>query len=258
MPQTPYMRDREQRPPRPKVPIENDPETQALLHLTNLPLSAVVPREQTFLERHGLNDPHVVKSLLWSICIGLGTLALAVILGAYAGQPLGKLIIWGIIGGVCAGCLVTVMTLGAARMGENVSRSIYAPHSTGTPHVDFSLQESMAMRGDIAGALASYEALIATSPADAAARFRAAELYLRSGGSPARAAELFAEVRAIPKRTAGDDMYATNRLIDLYSSGPLRDDTKMLRELRGLAERHPGTKIGEDARAAYERMKTEG
>ncbi len=251
------MSDRDQRPPRPKIPVEEDLETQALLQLTNLPLSAVIPRDQTFAVRHGLDDPHVVRALLWSFVIGVVTWVLACSLGAFAGQPLGRMVVLGFLGGVCAGCFVAAMTLGGARMGEGISRSIYSPHKTGTPHVDFSLQESMAMRGDIAGALASYEALIADSPGDALVRFRAAELYLRGGTNPARAAELFMQVRAIPKRSARDDMYATNRLIDLYSAGPLRDDDKMMRELRELAARHPETKMGKDAKAAYEKTRND-
>ncbi|HKG92203.1 MAG TPA: hypothetical protein VKA84_09940, partial [Gemmatimonadaceae bacterium] len=65
---------------------------------------------------------------------------------------------------------------------------------------------------------------------------------------------LFREVQSIPGVPAQRDLYASNRLVDLYR-GPLGDEGRALVELRRLAERHPKSPEAAYAREAIAKMK---
>jgi hypothetical protein len=112
----------------------------------------------------------------------------------------------------------------------------------------------MAARGDIDGALASYEAVIAERPDAVAPRLKAAEHYAKSQRNLKRAAELFREVRDTPSVTSRDAIYASTRLADLYD-GPLSDPGRALVELRRLIERYPHSPAAQHARNALPAMK---
>ena len=106
----------------------------------------------------------------------------------------------GLASGNAAGKVARVMTSG-----------------TGIPYEEqFSYQESLAARGDVAGALASYEAVIAERPNAVAPRLKAAELYARKGNDPARAAALLREIRSLLAVSPRDTSYASLRLVDLH------------------------------------------
>ena len=115
--------------------------------------------------------------------------------------------------------------------------------------------EAMAAAGDVAGALGAYEQAIASEPTAIVPRAQAAELYAR-GTDHARAAALFAEIRRLPGCTAQQDLYATQRLIDLYD-GPLAEPGKSLTELRRIVERHRDSREAPFARAALAKRKRE-
>jgi hypothetical protein len=83
---------------------------------------------------------------------------------------------------------------------------------------------------------------------------KAAELYSREKRNHARAAELFREIQRTPGLTAGEDVYATNRLVDLLT-GPLEDPGRALGELRRLVDRYPGSAAAVHARAALVTLK---
>lgn len=123
-----------------------------------------------------------------------------------------------------------------------------APRQASYSHI-----EAMAAAGDIAGALGAYEQVIAAEPTAIVPRAQAAELYTR-GSDNARAAALFAEIRRIPACTPQQDLYATQRLIDLYD-GPLAEPAKSLTELRRIVERHRDSREAPFARAALVKRK---
>lgn len=110
------------------------------------------------------------------------------------------------------------------------------------------------MRGEIDEALESFEAIIAEQPAFVAPRLRAAEHYARGNRNPARAAELFREVRAIPDVPVRDAIYSSSRLVDLYD-GPLADPGRALVELRRIIELYPGSAVATHARSALPALK---
>lgn len=136
--------------------------------------------------------------------------------------------------------------------------SFLAPNRGTAPReTEYSHIQAMAARGDVEGALRAYEEVIAAADAGAVdASLRAADLYASSGRDPARAAALLAAVRRVPGLSANRDLYATQRLIDLYD-GALRQPQRSLTELRRIMERHAGTREAEFARVALARRRAE-
>jgi hypothetical protein len=119
----------------------------------------------------------------------------------------------------------------------------------------YSYEDSLVMRGDIAGALESYGRIIAEAPGEAQPRLRAAELSLKSG-SRETAESFFREVQRLPKLAAKDDVYATNRLVDLYRAWP-GNEMKALRELRRLIDKYPNTDVAARARDGLATLKAQ-
>ena len=136
-----------------------------------------------------------------------------------------------------------------------VAKAVTLPSGSSTPYEEqFSYQESMAARGDIAGALESFEAIIEERPGAIAPRQRAAELYSKGARDPMRAAELFRQIRDLETATPRDRRYASTRLVDLYD-GPLADPGRAVVELRRLIEHWPGSVEANHARDALPRLK---
>ena len=111
------------------------------------------------------------------------------------------------------------------------------------------------MRGNVEGALTSYEAIILESPNDPQPRIRAAELYMKAGMRE-RAETLYRAVQRLPDVKPRDDIFASNRLVDLYLAWP-GHETKGLRELRRLIDTYPETDVAERARAGLVNLKSQ-
>src|SRR6478735_12419267 len=124
-----------------------------------------------------------------------------------------------------------------------------------TPYEEqYSHEQSLVMRGQVDDALASFEAILQGNPDAVKPRVRAAELYAREKGNHARAAQLLTEVQRIETAGVGDFVYATHRLVDLYT-GPLNEPGRAMVELRRLIERLPGTPAADQAREALATLK---
>ena len=186
-----------------------------------------------------------------------------------AGVTFGAGITLSLLGGVPGfGVVLTLAAVGLAlgaltayvgsRIGEGagvVVQAFVQPSGDSTPYEQtFSYQEAMIMRGDIAGALESFEAIIAEQPTLVSARLIAAEHYARGDRDPARAAELFRQVRGIPAVPIRDAIYSSSRLVDLYD-GPLADPGRALVELRRIIELYPGSDVAKHARSALPALK---
>jgi hypothetical protein len=131
----------------------------------------------------------------------------------------------------------------------------FAVDGSTTPYEEqYSHEQSLVMRGQIDEALASFESILAERPDAAKPRIRAAERYVREKGDHARAAQLLAEVQRIPTAKTGDFIYATHRLVDLYT-GPLDEPGRAMVELRRLIERLPGSGAAAQARKALTALK---
>jgi tetratricopeptide repeat protein len=179
---------------------------------------------------------YLVASLGWPVAVVITV----VLLGASVVAVLAWLTVIKIVDGAGAG-------LGA----------FIAPSGASTPAVpDFSYHDSLVMRGKVASALEAYESIIAAGRGVVDARLRAADLYARQGGNPQRAVELFREVQRIPGVSAADDLYASNRLVDLYV-GPLRQPGRAIVELRRITQRHPRSAAAAHAGRAIAELKAE-
>lgn len=131
----------------------------------------------------------------------------------------------------------------------------FAVDGSTTPYEEqYSHEQSLVMRGQIDEALASFESIIRGNPAAVKPRVRAAELYSREQGNHLRAAQLLSEVQRIESAGAGDVVYATHRLVDLYT-GSLNQPGRAMVELRRLIEKFPGTPAAEQARDALAALK---
>jgi hypothetical protein len=147
--------------------------------------------------------------------------------------------------------------LATSHAGGAVARAYTMPSGKSTPYEEqFSYQEALAARGDVAGALESFEAVISDRPGAAAPRLKAAELYARRGKNPRRAAELFWEVRDMTGVSPRDALFAASRLVDLYD-GPLAEPGRALVELRRIVALYPDTDVARGARTAIARIKAE-
>lgn len=164
-------------------------------------------------------------------------------------------ILTGLVGASLAAALMyTVLVRLPAAAGAG-ALAVTAATGASTPYeAQFSREDSLAARGDVAGALAAYEQVIAAHPDAVPPRMRAAELYAARGADPRRAAELFLEIRAMPGITSRDAVYACSRLVDLYD-GALNDPGRALVELRRIIELYPGTPVAAHARAALPGLK---
>jgi hypothetical protein len=175
---------------------------------------------------------------------------------AYKLQLTGMSFVLFVFGGAAlAGVFTSVVAIKVSDRAGHAAASIYNPTGSTTPYQRvFSYQKALEMRGDFAGARESYEALIAESPGDAEVRFAAAEFCAGRGKDPARAAELYREIRQLAGATLQHESAATNALIDLYR-GALADEGRARSELRRYAEKFGNTPQGELARRALEEMK---
>lgn len=146
---------------------------------------------------------------------------------------------------------VTRVSHGAGRMfGEFIQ-----PSAAGSYERQYSSEDALVMRGDVEGALASYERIMLEAPNDAQPRIRAADLYAKSGLRE-KAEILYRAVQRVPRVAPGDDIYVSNRLVDLYLAWP-GHETKGLRELRRLVDTYPETDVAERARAGLVNLKSQ-
>jgi hypothetical protein len=176
---------------------------------------------------------------------GLTTLALLLRVGVHW---------WVFAIGLVAGAFGGGFGLLIAQLPAGVYKHFMVDGSS-TPYVEqYSYQQALVMKGDVDGALESFEAVIVEKPDAVSPRTKAAELYIREKGNHQRAAELFRDVQRIPTITAGEYVYVTNRLVDLLI-GPLADPGRALVELRRLIERYPDTAAAANARLALRELK---
>lgn len=145
---------------------------------------------------------------------------------------------------------VTRMSHGAGKLfGEFIQ-----PTASGSYERQYSHEDAMVMRGDVGGALASYEEIILEAPTDPQPRLRAAELYAKAGQRE-RAEELYRSVQRLQRVPPKDDVFASNRLVDLYLAWP-GNETKGLRELRRLIDTYPDRDVAAHARAGLTNLKS--
>jgi tetratricopeptide (TPR) repeat protein len=156
--------------------------------------------------------------------------------------------------GVAAGIATGAFTFYLAHGVGSVVRAV-AFDGAGTPYREqFSYQQALVMQGKVDDAIASFEALIVEHPHDVDIRIRAAELCAREKRDAARAADFFRAAQKLASISPGEEIYVTNRLVDLYI-GPLNNPGRALIELRRLIDRYPGSPMAINAQAALTTIK---
>jgi len=200
---------------------------------------------------------HERVALVAGVAMGVVFLGIGALLG---GRLLGLSGFWLLLFALTTGIVAGIAVYrGALMISDGAGRAIGAfvqPSGLSTPYeMTFSAHEALAVRGDIGGAIAAYDATMAAQPDNVRARRQAAELHAHAGDAP-RAASLFMEIRRMPTATAADELYATQRLVDLFL-GALGDPGRAMVELRRLVERFPGTREADGARTAIARLKAE-
>jgi hypothetical protein len=222
-----------------------------------LPPAAASRHRTTLLDRFAADRLDAQRAAVFGAYAALLVGPVAAGVAALRGYPGWVILLALVVGGPLGGALAAAISLAVAQGAGAGFAAFIQPNGASAPaQPDFSFEESLAARGDTAAATEAYEAAVLSHPGSVAARLRAADFFAAAGRAPGRAAELYREARGLPGVGPGDDIYAANRLVDLYV-GPLRDPGKALVELRRLADRYRGTEVAERARAALVRLKSE-
>ena len=209
--------------------------------------------KRSLFDRKGPEAAHFMQTV--------SSLIIPVVAGAFIGGALAvknppALIVVSTLGGSVVFALwwwyfVTRLSHGAGKVfGEFIQ-----PSAAGSYERQYSHEDALVMRGDVQGALACYEKIIAETPNDVQPRIRAAELCAKSKMRE-RAEGLYRAVQRLPRLSAKDDIYASNRLVDLYLAWP-GHEKKGLRELRRLIDTYPETEVAERARAGLVNLKSQ-
>jgi hypothetical protein len=211
--------------------------------------------EKTLFDRHGADAADMLKAWAYGLAVFGVVFAGTMLFFAMSGSK-PSVAQWLLAIGL--GCLLAAATgyagLSLARAAGKGWKQLMVDGSTTPYEEQYSHEQSLVMRGHIDDALASFEAILQGNPDAVKPRIRAAELHSRETGNHVRAAQLLAEVQRIESTGVGDYVYATHRLVDLYT-GPLNEPGRAMVELRRLIERLPGTAAADHAREALATLK---
>lgn len=209
----------------------------------------------TLFDRHGAAAADLVRAWAYGLMVfGIAMGAISFTMASGGASPT----LWQWLEALGVSAVLGAIT---GLSGLLISRGVgqgwkhFMVNGSTTPYEEqYSHEQSLVMRGRIDEALASFESILQGNPDAVKPRVRAAELYAREKGNHARAVQLLSEVQRIPSAGAGDFVYATHRLVDLYT-GPLDEPGRAMVELRRLIERLPGTPAADQARAALSTLK---
>jgi hypothetical protein len=209
----------------------------------------------TLLDRLGPDGINRVRVLPAAGACAVIAMFAGAYVGARQGWPVAVIVPGVLVLAVTVGALAWLITIKLVDAAGAGIGAFIAPSGGSTPATpDYSYQDALVMRGDVGGALESYESIIAATPGIVDARIRAADLYAKEGANPQRAADLFREVQRMPNVVPGDDLYASNRLVDLYA-GPLRQPGRAIVELRRIERRYPRSPAAAHAPRAIAALK---
>ncbi|MEA2762430.1 MAG: hypothetical protein QOD47_1714 [Gemmatimonadaceae bacterium] len=206
----------------------------------------------TYFDRNGPEAAAHWKIASFLLIPTVGGALVGITYFAHQGYSTGGVLAGGLVGGLLGGAGSALLVISVSENMGAIFRAFVQPDHS--PHQQqYSYEDALVMRGDVEGALASYERIILESPNDAVPRLRAADLCAKSKLRE-RAETLFRAVQRLPRVSPKDDIYASNRLVDLYLAWP-GNETKGLRELRRLVDTYPETDVAERARAGLVNLK---
>jgi hypothetical protein len=209
---------------------------------------------RSWLDRHGPEGASYFKIANFLLIPTVGGALVGTAYFAHEGVSTAGVVAGGLVGALLGGAGSALFVLSTFEGVGGMFRAFIQPDQS--PHErQYSYEDSLVMRGDVDGALASYEKIILEAPSDPVPRIRAADLCARSH-LPERAETLYRAVQRLPRVARKDDIYVSNRLVDLYLAWP-RHETKGLRELRRLIDTYPDTDVAERARAGLVNLKSQ-
>jgi hypothetical protein len=206
-----------------------------------------MPYRRTLFDRHGPAAADLVRSATYGVMVS------GLVFGAVA-LASGHMSLGVVAAALLAGFAATLATYSLSTAVGAVAKSFTVSGASAPSHDQYSYQEALVMQGKIDDAIAAFEAIIDADSTAVQPRVRAAELHVKHKGDARRAAELLREAQRSPAITTGEDVYVTNRLVDLLI-GPLGDTGRACVELRKLIERYPGSATAARARDALARLK---
>ena len=202
--------------------------------------------KRSFFDKHGPEAGLRIKSFSYALM----TFALVISAGLLAGAPIQLTLLLGVPLSLFSGYGSWYLGKGAGQVAEYVMAG-----GSSTPYEEqFSQQHALVMQGRYDEALELFEQQIAATPGEPRVRIAAADCYAVHGKNSTRAAELYREVQRMVGLPAGHDIYATNKLADLYL-GPLKAPGKALVEFRKLASRYPNSVAAKNALLAISNLK---
>ena len=208
--------------------------------------------KRSYLDKHGPEGADFYKAAAWLLVPVVFGGIIGAAYFANAGYSSGGTIAGTVVGAVLGGAGPLLLVRSLSEGAGALFRSVIEPNRTEYER-QYSREDALVMRGDVEGALASYESIIAEAPNEAQPKIRAAELYAKSGMNE-RAEMLYRAVQRLPDVAPRDDVFVSNRLVDLYLTWP-GNEGKGLRELRRLIDTYPHTDVAERARAGLITLK---
>lgn len=210
----------------------------------------------TFFDRHGPDAALKLKAYGHGAMVFGTVVGAAFLAGTIGGANMFKLVPLSMTL-LAAITLASIAVFGGTRLGSAAGDvAVYVTEGgSSTPYEEqFSQMQALVMQEKYSEALDLFEHQIGHTPGEPRVRIACADLYVKHGNNPKRAAELYREVQRIPKIQSGHDIYATNKLADLYL-GPLKEPGRALVEFRKLAARYPNSAAAKNAELAIANLK---
>jgi thioredoxin-like negative regulator of GroEL len=185
------------------------------------------------------------------------------VLGILFGIPLGyqlgvrgiPLILFAVMSVFAAGYTIYRITHAVPEGAARALLRFTFPSGNSTPYQPtYSHLQAFAARGDISSAHAGYQEAIRLNPTDPEPRFQLAELLMQDS-KPAKAAWYLGQARRLSTNNPARELYATQRMIDLYL-GPLDDPNRAMMELKRLIDRFPDSREAQSARAVLKELRS--
>ena len=214
--------------------------------------------KRTWSDEMGPEGADLFRALNWMIIPLVSGIGIGVALAFKRGLPpsnglaLTYIVVGGLLGGIIFGGGAFLFVWGVSQGAGEAIGSFVQPMAEYKR--DYSREDSLVAKGDIAGAIESFRVIAAAEPDNLEARLRAAELH-RQKSEFEEASALYREVQAKAQRPR-DDIHASLRLIDLYTIWPEHEGRSM-RELRRLVDKYPGSEVEKRCRAALATLKSE-
>jgi tetratricopeptide (TPR) repeat protein len=193
------------------------------------------PRHRQYQEREYGRDVDAaeritrLRALTWSLVILIVAVPVGLVLGGFP---------WGVLGGLLAAAGVYVSSLTIMRGGAETFGMIHNPSGDVAPvKRDYSLAQSLAVRGDYEGALREYERAVLEFPDDPEPYVRIARIHRSELHAPEDALGWFKRARTDANVGPGLERVIAEEMIELYRTLP--NPERAIPELARWLDRFP-------------------